>query len=309
MGDDGNWLKNLADISETAKVAINRVSDAIGMVHRPTYVRRMAQAHADANRILAQGEVDANDIRMRAALRVEAEHVRHQLAIEDVTRKALPYLTDSAQPSRVSDDWLIHFFGLARDITNEEMHKTWGRILAGEFNHPGSLSRRTLNIVAQIDEREAKMFNTLCCFAIDTRPGLAPVMFDVRAPIYANSGLTFSGLSDLDAIGLLQFKPATGFTLTQPTKRIGVTYQGRFMMLEFRQDSNNPLQVGNVMLTAPGREVAAVCDVLPVEGFFEYLQQQWTRWGITVSTGSSAVAHATVTITTGTTGNTGTTSS
>lgn len=305
MGTDGNWLQSIASLGEVPKLVVERVCNAIGMVYEPTHIRRVARADADRVRILAEGDVDVTDIYTRAALRVEAEHVRHQSAIEDVTRRALPHLTSTAEPSKVTDDWLIHFFGLSRDVTSEEMRQTWGRILAGEFNKPGSLSRRTLNIVAQIDQREAALFNTLCCFAILTPPSSLPIIFDVAAPIYANTGLTFSGLSDLDGIGLIKFESLAGFTLNQQSKRIGAPYQNQVLVLEFKQDNNNALPIGKVMLTTPGRELAAVCDVLPVGGFVEYLKAEWSRHGITASIlGAGPPAPPVVTGTTGSPGST-----
>lgn len=302
MGTDDHWLQNIADISELTRTAIEKVSSATGMVYEPTHIRRIAEAHADAMRILAQGEVDATDIRMRAALRVSVEQVRHQQAMEDVIRKALPHLVPTAEPAKVTDDWLIHFFGLARDITNEEMRQTWGRLLAGEFNNPGGFSRRTLNLVAQMDQREAQLFNTLCCFAIrDGQERVYPLIFDVDAPIYANAGLTYAGLSDLDGLGLINFQHIAGFSLRQQPRQIGVLYQDRALMLEFRRDITTTLPIGKVLLTAPGRQMAAVCDVLPVDGFPEYLKEAWTKHRIAVSI-AGAAATATVTTLTGSTG-------
>lgn len=282
MSDEGKWLQSLGSLGEVPKLCVERVCNAIGMIYEPTHIRRIARAETDRMRIFAETEVDISDIRTRASLRAEAEQLRQQSTIEEVTRQTLPHITDAAEPSKVTDDWLIHFFGLARDVASGEMRQTWGRILAGEFNRPGSLSRRTLNIVAQIDKSEAALFNTLCCFAIQAGQDLLPLIFDLNAPIYANAGLTFAGMSDLDGLGLIKFEYLNGFSLRQQPKKVGAPYQCRLLIVEFKQDTNNTLPIGCLMLTSPGRQLASVCDVLSVDGFPEYLKEHWTKLGITV---------------------------
>lgn len=286
MSEEGNWLQNLSELGALPKACVDRVCNAIGMVYEPTHIRRIARAEADRKRILAESDADARDIEMRAALRVEAEQVRQQRAIEEVTRQALPHITDSAEPSKVEDDWLTQLFGLVRDVTNDAMRQTWGRILAGEFNRPGTFSRRTLNIVAQMDTRDASLFNTLCCFAIqtgETTQSRVPVVLNLNDPIYTGTGLTLATVSDLQGLGLLQLDNVAPYSLAQLPKRVGVWYQRRMIMLEFKQDTNNTLLIGKVMLTSPGRQLAAVCETLPIDGFDQYLMTQWGRYGISVT--------------------------
>src|SRR5579872_4259106 len=124
MADPG-WLDSIAKLGEVPKLVVERVSRAIGMVYDPTHMRRMAEAEADRMRTLATAEADVSDIRTRAALRQQAEQLRYQQSIETITIRALPHIEPQAKPSKVADDWLIQFFGKARDVTNDEMRELW----------------------------------------------------------------------------------------------------------------------------------------------------------------------------------------
>ena len=44
------------------------------------------------------------------------------------------------------------------------------------------------------------------------------------------------------------------------------------------KDVENELEVGKVMLTRIGRELAPICEARPVEGFWEYVKTQWKQY-------------------------------
>ena len=50
-------------------------------------------------------------------------------------------------------------------VSDDDMQQIWAGILAGEANNSGSFSRRTVNLVADLDKRNAQLFRNLCGFA------------------------------------------------------------------------------------------------------------------------------------------------
>ena len=49
-------------------------------------------------------------------------------------------------------------------FSNEKMQEIWGKILAGEANKPGNFSRKTLDIVEELDQNDASFFQNLMLF-------------------------------------------------------------------------------------------------------------------------------------------------
>ena len=90
------------------------------------------------------------------------------------------------------------------------MQELWGRILAGEANTPNSFSRRTVNLVADLDKRDAELLTRLCAFGWMIG-GLTPLVFDLQADIYNRNGIAFDTLGQLEALGLVRLGGAGDF--------------------------------------------------------------------------------------------------
>ncbi|MCY4173578.1 MAG: DUF2806 domain-containing protein [Cyanobacteria bacterium MAG CAR3_bin_5] len=63
-------------------------------------------------------------------------------------------------------DWIARFFDGAQDVSSEELQKLWGRILAGEVKSSGKTSLRTLSILKNMTQQEARDFSKLMRFRI-----------------------------------------------------------------------------------------------------------------------------------------------
>lgn len=59
-------------------------------------------------------------------------------------------------------DWIMRFFEATGNISNEDLQRLWGKVLAGELKHPGSCSLRTLGIIQNMSPKEAKIYNQIC---------------------------------------------------------------------------------------------------------------------------------------------------
>ena len=49
-------------------------------------------------------------------------------------------------------------------ISDEEMQNIKSQVLSGEANSPGSFSKRTVNLLSDLDKKDAELFQTLCRF-------------------------------------------------------------------------------------------------------------------------------------------------
>lgn len=65
-------------------------------------------------------------------------------------------------------DWIMRFFDAVGNISNEELQKLWGKVLAGEIRHSGTCSLRTMDIVRNLSQNEAKIFNKLSQYVLQS---------------------------------------------------------------------------------------------------------------------------------------------
>ena len=106
-----------SDLAETAKALatpantlIEKISNAIGAVFEPHQIVRLAKAESKAAIIKANTQIELTDIQRRAMHRMLEEETRKQINIENVTKNALPYVQENAEPDKISNDWVINFF-------------------------------------------------------------------------------------------------------------------------------------------------------------------------------------------------------
>ena len=263
--DNSISLINLGKLSKPADTLLRKISKAAGVLFEPYHLKRVARAKAEAARMEAQSVIEITDLHRRAALRWIEEEAQHQKNMEDITAKALPQLNESAKPDSIEDDWIANFFGKSRIVSDHEMQDLWSRVLAGEANSPGTYSKRTVNFLSDLDTTEAALFTKFCGF-VWTFHDLVPLVLDYEAEIYNRNGINFEELSHLDSIGVVQFNHVSGFRLLKMSKSLVSHYYGRRLHLDLPKDADNELDIGRVLLTRIGQELAPICGSKPVDG-------------------------------------------
>jgi len=193
--------------------------------------------------------------------------------MESITEKALPHLNEDSDPSKMENDWVTNFFDKSRIISDGEMQDLWAKVLAGEANAPGTYSKRTVNFLGDLDKKDAELFQNLCSFGWMVG-SFTPLIFDSGVDIYKNKGINFDTLTHLDSIGMIQFNDITGFIRHIISKSFTAHYCSQPLVLDMKKEDNT-LPIGKVLLTQLGKELVAVCSAPGVEGFRDYVKEQW----------------------------------
>ena len=271
-------LINLGNLSKPADTLVKKVSNAVGGLFAPYQIKRIAKAEAEAALIKEQSEIEIKDLQKRAVRRWIEEEATQQKNMEDVTAKALPQLNETANPDSIEDDWLVNFFDKSRIVSDNEMQDLWSRVLAGEANVPGTYSKRTVNFLSDLDKAEADLFTKLCRFVWVIERTLVPLVFSAEEKIYNRHGVNFIRLQHLDSIGLIQFDQIMGLSMEVPKRSSVAYYYGRPFALDLSRDGGNKLAVGKVTFTRTGTELFPLGSSRPVEGFWEYVKDQWKEY-------------------------------
>ena len=279
---------NVGDLVKPIDTLIHKISDATGVLYEPRRIRRKAKAESEAAIISAKAEaaadiirteskIEITDLHQRAVQRRVKEDMRDQRNMEDIIAQAVPDVNEEAKPDAMEDDWVANFFDKCRTVSDSEMQSLWARVLAGEANAPSTYSKRTVNLLSDLDKSDAELFTKLCGFGWMIR-NVVPLVFNEDAEIYNRYGIDFDTLIHLENIGLVQFASPNYFTEPGLPKRLMVHYYDKQLLLEISRDPNNQLDIGKVLLTKSGQELARICGSKPVDGFYDYVKHLWIRY-------------------------------
>ncbi|MBK9927812.1 MAG: DUF2806 domain-containing protein [Anaerolineales bacterium] len=274
-----NPLINIGELSKPATVLIEKISDAVGGIFEPYQIKRVAKAEAEAKVIEAKAEIEVTELQRRAFRRFLKEEERKQRNIEEITKKALPQLSEAAQPDKVEEDWIANFFDKSHLISDDEMQTLWSRVLAGEANSPGTYSKRTINFLSSLDKSDADLFTRLCGFGWKLyEEEIIPLIYNLEEEIYSDNGMKFEVLTHLESIGLITFSSIGGLSQTELPEKINANYFGKTVEL-FLPQNEKTLAIGKVLLTKVGQELAPISGGLQIKGFFEYMCEKWASHG------------------------------
>lgn len=278
MGNS-NPIINLSELSKPATVLIEKISDAVGGIYKPYQIRRIAKAEVEAEKIRALANIEIKDLQQRALVRFVVGEAKKQANMEAITAKSINELKDGARPENIEDDWISNFFEKCRLISDKEMQGLWAKVLAGEANNPGTYSKRTVNFVSSIDKSDAKLFTSFCSYGWLSGE-VTLLIYDVQDEIYTKNGITFSSLKHLDEIGLITFDNLAGFRTIHLPEVIKIFYYGTPINIKFKNQENNELDTGKVLLSKVGQELAPISGSKPMPEFFDYVLEKWTKMGL-----------------------------
>lgn len=275
-------LINTEGLTRPVTVLIEKVSNAVGALWEPKQIRRVEQAKADAAMILAHNETEIDALKQRAFSRFADEETRRQENMESILGKAIPNVNPDAPTDKVEGDFITNFFEKSRSFSDQEMQTLWAAILSGEANNPGSFSRKTVNLVADLDKNSAELFRTLCSFGWRFGENLIPLIFDLSEPVYRQHGLTLYAPGQLEAIGLARINEVSSFRLPNQPKRIRMSYCDVSVIGEFSEEEENVLLLGKVIFTPSGSELSRIVEPSQVDGFYEFVAKQWAKEGLVI---------------------------
>jgi len=132
-----------------------------------------------------------------------------------------------------------------------------------------------------IDEQSRILFGSLCQFIwIQGEP--LSLIYEMEHEIYTRQGIDRAALKHLERIGLLTLE-AAGYVKKKFGKHARLFYFGRPTKIQFQQEMNNQLDIGHVLLSKKGKELAAICKVERNQDFYEYVIEKWSRQGMITS--------------------------
>lgn len=117
-----------------------------------------------ANELLNEGKLSYVELyKCRNFLKVAK---RADEVISDIHSDDSESVRGSNDKDKFNFDWLMRFFDAVGNISNDDLQRLWGKVLANEITRPKSCSLRTLDMVRNMPPEEAKTFSLLCRYVM-----------------------------------------------------------------------------------------------------------------------------------------------
>lgn len=216
MGENGGFsLLSLDGVGEAAKLLIEKIANAVGWLATRDTPKKMA-----LNAYIEDIKKSNYDPIIKASLISNAaKTIKEYSCQREILNHALKNMKDTAKPNEVDDDWIIQFMDKASRVSNAEFQLIWGKVLSEECNKPGTMPRRLLHILEQMDKKDAELFTRICSFTVHYYQneiiGYLPIIpismrvssVDTREQnrsFFREKGLDYSAIKHLTSIGLVE---------------------------------------------------------------------------------------------------------
>lgn len=279
-------VKDLAGLSKPMTKLITVLSSGFGTIYKPIGIRREAVAQAEATlmngdaqlmvdvkRARAMAEVEADNLLLidaadsqilqRAQDRLHHRELTRQINLEGVAAAATLDMPDEVSDTPVDEDWKTRFFNVAQDVSNGEMQKLWGKILAGEVAIPGTFSIRTLEVLRNLSQPDAQIFQRLRYLACDS--GTVLKLSEGEQSKLEDFGLNYDDILLMREAGLLADGDVVHMTVTIPdgTTYAEFTYNGKSLLLQPKNIAVKVVKLQILVLTRSGKEHMSLIDPVP----------------------------------------------
>ena len=215
--------------------------------------------------------LDILSLSSAAERRSTADSARTEINVSKAVIFAEDVLENDAQtpPERsIDDDWLHTWRDYAGKVSNEDLQRLWGSVLAGEIKSPGLYSIRTLDFLRSLAKTEAEQISKLAAFIVED----SIVRSDSK--YLEKHGMTFDQLLRLQELGVVSGVEAVGLTKNYPTQAAGKYVRAlrchRKALIVEHEDATRKLAIQVYLLTTVGAQVLALGTFAPD---VEYLRE------------------------------------
>lgn len=207
---------------------------------------------------------------------------RSTTSLINIATKATKYI-DSSKSNEITfeNDFFWNTIEHAKSVSNEEMQELVAKIIAGEYNAPGTYSMSTLQALKMLGKNELELFEKVCCLIINDKQ-LPKILFSLP---YTNEdfmqelGVDFNSLQLLQSFGLF-FPNSTESIMDNPQNaKVEIRYFSESILFEANiTDDLNSLKfkINPCFVLSPtGEQLLKHLNPKPNEKYFDWLKKNY----------------------------------
>lgn len=231
----------------------------------------------------AEGDVEADKVKTRWEvlekpfwLQAEAAKMNRQYSnLGNVLLKSAPLITASENQISDDNDVFWGFLEHSKEISNEQMQELIAKIVAGEYNAPGTYAMSTLQIIKMLGKNELELFEKICGLLIDNEiiPEELFALGDNVKEMMNKIGIDFGSLQTLQSLGLFLPNDMTRSIENPEKKNFAIQYFDKQII--FTPENENFAKIklpGFYGLSIVGKQILKHLNPAYIEDYFVWLK-------------------------------------
>lgn len=211
------------------------------------------------------------------------KRLKNQKNIAKIAKENAKEGTNFSEKSGVSEEWFDRFMESASFVSSEELQLIWGKILANEFEEPGTTPPNMIRVLSEITPVLAKAFRKICSMRIyifsllenekiETTFQKIFVPYNGHEEMFYEIGISFDTLNELEALGVIKVSTIGGYVLRNTNNaKILLCIGDKLKVVNEYQKSEIP--IGNVLLTSAGEALQRITEVEEIPNYYEMIQE------------------------------------
>lgn len=216
--------------------------------------------------------------------------IKNQKAIAEIAMENAKQGTDFTESSGVNEEWLERFMDSAGFVSSEEIQWIWGKILANEFEKPGSTPPNMIRILSEITPELAAAFQYICSMSIWIMPlnekreiqgGVRKLLvpYSRNDEKFRENGVGFNVINELETLGVIRFESIGGYiSKSFSSDKILIYVGGKLDVIDDYKKGELP--VGNVLFTSVGESLASITDSVEINYYYEMVRKYMSDNGV-----------------------------
>jgi len=209
------------------------------------------------------------------------EQLRNTTNLIDTATKSAKYIEEGKNNEiEMDNDFFWNTIEHSKSISNDEMQELVAKIIAGEYNQPGTYSMSTLQTIKMLGKTELELFEVICGFIIH-KSKLPHNLFsrpdnDNIKPLLYQLNVDYGRFQLLQSLGL--FLPnAMSKTIDNSEKNNFVTpYFDQILRFEPTHDTNFAITLPDYYsLSETGKQILKHINPVPYPDYYDWLRTDY----------------------------------
>lgn len=163
------------------------------------------------------------------------EYMRSTENLIDTAVKSSKYI-DPNKPNeiKIDNDFFWNTIEHAKTVSNDEMQELVAKIIAGEYNEPGTYSMSTLQTLKMLGKKELELFEKICSLCVNSNqiPQTVFTLPEDLRPVMNFLGIDFSSLQELQTLGMFLPNDMNHSVDNPEKKNFALNYFGQIIRFE-----------------------------------------------------------------------------